>query len=397
MTLDESALSRTASQYPPSAIRGVFDRVAEQERLSGEPVVKLTVGEPDFDSPAHVIEAAMDSLRSGGTRYTPNAGIVELREAVARHFGQRWGRDVLPENVMITAGGNEALLLAMSVILDPGDEVLVPDPAYPNYLGQAHLLKAQTVRIPLEPSDGFRLTAELVEPMIGPRTKLLVLNSPSNPLGTVIAPQELEKLVELAERHGIYILSDEVYDRIVFSAQVGVQQVTSVAQVRPDLGRTLVVNSLSKSHAMTGWRLGFVIADARLVAPMPRLQEGIVGCLPEFVQRAGVAALDGPDASTQDMLATYERRRDRLIRGVTDLGLGYVRPDGAFYLFVDVRGTGLTSAEFTDRLLHEQRVAVVPGTAFGEAGEGFVRLSYAAGEETIDRALEGIGAFLASL
>lgn len=397
MTLDESALSRTASQYPPSAIRGVFDRVAEQERLSGEPVVKLTVGEPDFDSPAHVIEAAMDSLRAGGTRYTPNAGIVELREAVARHFGQRWGRDVLPENVMITAGGNEALLLAMSVILDPGDEVLVPDPAYPNYLGQAHLLKAQTVRIPLEPSDGFRLAAELVEPMIGPRTKLLVLNSPSNPLGTVIAPQELEKLVELAERHGIYILSDEVYDRIVFSAQVGVQQVTSVAQVRPDLGRTLVVNSLSKSHAMTGWRLGFVIADARLVAPMPRLQEGIVGCLPEFVQRAGVAALDGPDASTQDMLATYERRRDRLIRGVTDLGLGYVRPDGAFYLFVDVRGTGLTSAEFTDRLLHEQRVAVVPGTAFGEAGEGFVRLSYAAGEETIDRALEGIGAFLASL
>lgn len=397
MTLDESALSRTASQYPPSAIRGVFDRVAEQERLSGEPVVKLIVGEPDFDSPAHVIEAAMDSLRAGGTRYTPNAGIVELREAVARHFGQRWGRDVLPENVMITAGGNEALLLAMSVILDPGDEVLVPDPAYPNYLGQAHLLKAQTVRIPLEPSDGFRLTAELVEPMIGPRTKLLVLNSPSNPLGTVIAPQELEKLVELAERHGIYILSDEVYDRIVFSAQVGVQQVTSVAQVRPDLGRTLVVNSLSKSHAMTGWRLGFVIADARLVAPMPRLQEGIVGCLPEFVQRAGVAALDGPDASTQDMLATYERRRDRLIRGVTDLGLGYVRPDGAFYLFVDVRGTGLTSAEFTDRLLHEQRVAVVPGTAFGEAGEGFVRLSYAAGEETIDRALEGIGAFLASL
>lgn len=397
MTLDESALSRTASQYPPSAIRGVFDRVAEQERLSGEPVVKLTVGEPDFDSPAHVIEAAMDSLRAGGTRYTPNAGIVELREAVARHFGQRWGRDVLPENVMITAGGNEALLLAMSVILDPGDEVLVPDPAYPNYLGQAHLLKAQTVRIPLEPSDGFRLAAELVEPMIGPRTKLLVLNSPSNPLGTVIAPQELEKLVELAERHGIYILSDEVYDRIVFSAQVGVQQVTSVAQVRPDLGRTLVVNSLSKSHAMTGWRLGFVIADARLVAPMPRLQEGIVGCLPEFVQRAGVAALDGPDASTQDMLARYERRRDRLIRGVTDLGLGYVRPDGAFYLFVDVRGTGLTSAEFTDRLLHEQRVAVVPGTAFGEAGEGFVRLSYAAGEETIDRALEGIGAFLASL
>lgn len=397
MTLDESALSRTASQYPPSAIRGVFDRVAEQERLSGEPVVKLTVGEPDFDSPAHVIEAAMDSLRSGGTRYTPNAGIVELREAVARHFGQRWGRDVLPENVMITAGGNEALLLAMSVILDPGDEVLVPDPAYPNYLGQAHLLKAQTVRIPLEPSDGFRLAAELVEPMIGPRTKLLVLNSPSNPLGTVIAPQELEKLVELAERHGIYILSDEVYDRIVFSAQVGVQQVTSVAQVRPNLGRTLVVNSLSKSHAMTGWRLGFVIADARLVAPMPRLQEGIVGCLPEFVQRAGVAALDGPDASTQDMLARYERRRDRLIRGVTDLGLGYVRPDGAFYLFVDVRGTGLTSAEFTDRLLHEQRVAVVPGTAFGEAGEGFVRLSYAAGEETIDRALEGIGAFLASL
>ncbi|MDR8019600.1 pyridoxal phosphate-dependent aminotransferase [Nesterenkonia aerolata] len=397
MTLDESALSRTASQYPPSAIRGVFDRVAEQERLSGEPVVKLTVGEPDFDSPAHVIEAAMDSLRAGGTRYTPNTGIVELREAVARHYGQRWGRDVLPDNVMITAGGNEALLLAMSVILDPGDEVLVTDPAYPNYLGQAHLLKAQTVRIPLEPSDGFRLTAELVEPMISPRTKLLVLNSPSNPLGTVIAPQELEKLVELAERHGIYILSDEVYDRIIFGAQVGVQRVTSVAQVRPDFGRTLVVNSLSKSHAMTGWRLGFVIADARLVAPMPRLQEGIVGCLPEFVQRAAVAALDGPDASTQDMLARYERRRDRLIRGVTDLGLGYVRPDGAFYLFVDVRGTGLTSAEFTDRLLHEQRVAVVPGTAFGEAGEGFVRLSYAAGEETIDSALEGIGMFLASL
>ncbi|QZY53090.1 pyridoxal phosphate-dependent aminotransferase [Leucobacter tenebrionis] len=379
-------VSWLAGEYPASAIRAVFDRVAQFEG-----VTKLTVGEPDFDTPPHIVEAAVRSLRDGETRYSANAGIPAFRRAIAEHHGRRWARPLAEEQVMVAAGGMEALLLALGVVLDPGDEILIPDPAYPNYLGQVHMLGARPVRIPLSATDGFRLTADRIEPLIEARTKALIINSPSNPLGTVIPADELRRIAELADRRGLIIISDEVYDRVVFDGRAHV----SIAQVDPAFERFLVVNSLSKSHAMTGWRAGYVIGSPRLIAPMPHMQEGISSCLPVFVQRAGIAALEGPEDATRAMVKSYQRRRDLLVRGITGIrGLDCAVPDGAFYLFVDVRGTGLSSEAFAERLLQEQRVAVIPGTAFGERGEGFVRISYAANEATLTAALAGIRAFV---
>lgn len=384
---DSAAISRFAREYPASAIRAVFDRVATYEG-----VTKLTVGEPNFDTPSHIVEAAIASLRDGETRYSANAGIPEFRQAIARHYGQRWGRELDDRNVMVAVGGMEALLLAMSTVLDGGDDILVPDPAYPNYHGQIHMLGARAVRVPLSPENGFRLTAAAVEAHLTPKTRAVLVNSPSNPLGVMIAEEELRALAELADRHNFVLISDEVYDRIVYDGRAHL----SVAALDPSFERFLIVNSLSKSYAMTGWRSGYVIGPKQSIAPMPHIQEGITSCLPVFIQRAGIAALEGPESATLEMVDAYQRRRDLVVAGIREIpGLDCEVPEGAFYLFADIRGTGLSSQAFADGLLEQQRVAVIPGTAFGANGEGFIRISYAASEATIATALAGISAFAA--
>lgn len=382
---DPSSISRFAREYPASAIRTVFDRVATYEG-----VTKLTVGEPNFDTPAHIVEAAVASLRDGETRYSANAGIPEFRSAIANHYGQRWGRPLDERNVMVAVGGMEALLLAMSTVLDTGDDILVPDPAYPNYHGQVHMLGANAVRVPLSSENGFRLTAAAVEANLTPKTRAVLVNSPSNPLGVMVAEEELRKIAELADRHDFTIISDEVYDRIVYDGRAHV----SVAALDPAFDRYLIVNALSKSYAMTGWRCGYIIGPRHLIAPMPHIQEGITSCLPVFIQRAGIAALTGPDDATLAMVEAYQRRRDLVVDGIRAIpGLDCDTPEGAFYLFADIRGTGLGSEAFANGLLEQQRVAVIPGTAFGTNGEGFIRISFAASEETIGAALAGIGRF----
>lgn len=385
----EFSLSKLASDYPASAIRAMFERVAAYEG-----VTKLTVGEPDFDTPEHIVEAAIASLRAGETRYSANAGIPELREAIARHYSARWGRALDDRNVMVAVGGMEALLLALSAVLDRGDDILVPDPAYPNYHGQIHMLGANAVQVPLSAAAGFRLTAADVEARLTPRTRAVLVNSPSNPLGVMIDEEELRKLAKLADERNFVLISDEVYDRIVYDGR----QHLSVAAIDPNFERFLIVNSLSKSYAMTGWRSGFVVGPAALVEPMPRMQEGITSCLPVFIQRAGIAAFEGPDEATIRMVEAYERRRNLVVAGIRGIsGLDCITPEGAFYLFADVRGTGQGSDEFANGLLERQRVAVIPGTAFGASGEGFIRISFAANEATIQQALDGIGAYVAEL
>lgn len=384
---DAPSASQMAQDYPASVIRKVFERVA-----GFDDVASLTVGEPDFDTPAHVVEAAVESMRAGDTRYTPNAGIPELRDVIARMYAQQWGRDIGPTNVMVTVGGQEGMFLALRTAVDPGDDVLVTDPSYANYQGQIHLMGARAVDVPLMEDNGFIVTAAQVEAALTPRTKALILNSPANPLGAVVPEKELVKIAELARAHDFIVVSDEVYERIVYDE---VRHV-SIAQAVPDFEHFLMVGSLSKSYAMTGWRVGYIIGPSHLLATTIHMKEGVTSCSPAFVQKAAVAALTGPQEALHEMVASYRSRRDLIVDGLSSIpGVTCTGANGAFYVFADIRASGLTSDEFVERLLVDHRVAVIPGAAFGAQGEGFIRLSYAADIETIRKGIEGIAALMA--
>lgn len=381
--------SRTARGYPASVIREVFRRAAEFDG-----VASLTVGEPDFDTPTHIVDAAVASLRAGDTRYTPNAGIPELRDTVARLYSEQWGRPLRRENVVVTVGGQEGMFLSLRTAVDPGDDVLVTDPSYANYQGQIHLMGARAVDIALTEETGFTITADQVEAALTPRTKALILNSPANPQGAVVPEEELVRIAQLARQHDFIVVSDEVYERIVYD---DVRHV-SIAQAVPDFEHFLMVGSLSKSYAMTGWRIGYIVGPAHLLAETTHMKEGVTSCSPAFVQKAAVAALTGSQSAVEEMVASYRSRRDLLVDGLSAIpGVSCTGANGAFYVFADIRAAGLTSDEFVERLLVDHRVAVVPGTAFGSQGEGFIRLSYATDEATIRAGIDGIAALMASV
>lgn len=381
--------SQMAQDYPASAIRKVFERVA-----SFDDVASLTVGEPDFDTPDHVIEAAVESMRAGDTRYTPNAGIPELRDVLARMYTEQWGREIGRADVMVTVGGQEGMFLALRTAVDPGDDVLVTDPSYANYQGQIHLMGARAVDVPLTEDNGFIVTADQVEAALTPRTRALILNSPANPLGAVVPEVELVKIAALARAHDFLVVSDEVYERIVYD---DVRHV-SIAQAVPDFQHFLMVGSLSKSYAMTGWRVGYIIGPRHLLATTIHMKEGVTSCSPAFVQKAAVAALTGPQDVLHEMVASYRSRRDVIVEGLSAIpGVSCTGANGAFYVFADISASGLSSDEFVERLLVDHRVAVIPGTAFGAQGEGFIRLSYAADVATIRKGIEGIAALMTAM
>ncbi|WP_029088627.1 pyridoxal phosphate-dependent aminotransferase [Brevibacterium album] len=380
--------SNTAREYPPSAIRAMFERVS-----AFDDVASLTVGEPDFDTPPHIVEAAVESMRAGGTRYTPNAGIPALRDAVAELYSERWGRALHRENVVVTVGGQEGMFLALRTAVDPGDDVLVPNPSYANYRGQIHLVGANAVDVELSAENGFVLTASQIEAALTPRTRALILNTPANPMGAVVPQEELQAIAALAEENGFIVVSDEVYERIVHDGDAHV----SIAQAAPEFERFLMVGSVSKAYAMTGWRVGYIIGPEALLATTTRMKEGVTSCSPEFVQRAAIAALTGPQEDADAMLEAYRSRRELIVAGLTAIpGVSCAKAGGAFYVFADIRPSGLGSDEFAERLLVDHRVAVIPGTAFGSGGEGFVRLSYATDEATIRRGLAGIASLMES-
>lgn len=379
--------SQMAKTYPASVIRKVFERVA-----AFDDVTSLTVGEPDFDTPTHIVDAAVESLRAGDTRYTPNAGIPELRDAVAQLYSEQWSRPLKRENVVVTVGGQEGMFLALRTAVDPGDDILVTDPSYANYQGQIHLMGARAVAVPLTEDNGFIVTADQVAAALTPQTKALILNSPANPLGAVVPEEELVRIAQLARKHDFLVVSDEVYERIVYD---DVRHV-SIAQAVPDFEHFLMVGSLSKSYAMTGWRVGYIVGPAHLLAETTHMKEGVTSCSPAFVQKAAVAALTGPQDALDAMVASYRSRRDLIVEGLSAIpGVSCTGANGAFYVFADIRASGLSSEEFVERLLNDHRVAVIPGTAFGPKGEGFIRLSYATNEATISAGIEGIAALMA--
>ena len=378
------------AQLPPSPIRRIYERA-----LGMDDVVFFSLGEPDFDTPPQVIEAAVASLRRGETHYTPNAGLPALRRAIAEDLRDYDGVSYDPDGeIAVTSGGMEALLLALLTVIEPGDEVILPDPSYTNYRDQILIAKGVPVYVPVREESGFQFDPADLERAVTPRTRAIMLNTPANPTGGVASRALLQEIAALAVRRDLYVLFDEVYKSLFY----GEEPFFNIAAAPGMRERTLVIDSCSKTYAMTGWRVGWIAGPARVVGCIPKLQENVCSCVPAFVQHAAACALRTAGADAARMRDAYRRRRDVIVRGINAIpGLSARTPEGAFYLFVNIQETGLTSEAFAMRLLEEGRVALSPGSAFGPSGEGFVRISYASDEAVLRKGVARIAAFMARL
>jgi aspartate/methionine/tyrosine aminotransferase len=357
---------------PVSRIREVMELAwADPE------AVHLEVGEPDFPTPEHVVEAAHEAARTGLTRYAPNAGLPVLREALADKLARRNGYVARPEQVVVTQGGIQALYLSLRALLEPGDEVLLPDPAWPNYRMIAHLLGGRALSYPLVAEGGFLPRLEDLERLVTPRTRAMLVNSPSNPLGTVVPRELMEGLLAFARRRGLWLVSDEVYDEIVFDG---------AGSLAESDDRLVSVYSFSKVYAMTGWRVGYLVAPSETARLLTGMQEPIVSCVNTPAQMAALAAVTGPQDIVREMSEAYRARRDEVLGVLDSGGLPSSRPSGAFYVWADVSEAGVPSMDLARSLIERAHVAVAPGSAFGELGEGYVRLSLASSREDL---LEG--------
>lgn len=360
-------------------------------RRQGKNIISFGAGEPDFETPAHIIEGAIASLRSGFTHYVSSRGIPELLDAIASHLHTKNGVSVEPtKEIIVTPGGKMALYLSLMGLLDPGDEVLVLDPAWVSFDPMIRLASGTPVHVPLNWRKNFRLEREAIEAHVSSRTKAIILNSPGNPTGRMFSLEELKVIEKLANKHDFFIISDEIYDRITYD----VQNISPVTL--PGLrSRTLTTNGFSKTYAMTGWRLGYVVASEELISQILRVQQHVVTCTTSFVQSAGVAALNGPQQAVEAMVAEYRKRRELIVSALNDMpGVTCPMPAGAFYVFPRFEDLNLSSQELADRLLEECLIATTPGSAFGPAGEGHLRLSFACALEDIEIGMERLRQFL---
>lgn len=375
-------LAATVAGTPHSGIR----EMAELARRIPD-AVRLEAGDPDFVTPAHIIEAAARAARDGFTKYTPSAGLASLRELIAEKVRTRNSLPCVPEQVVVTAGGCGGLFSTLLTLVDPGDEVLLPDPGWSNYPPMAHVLNGVAVHYPLDPTRGFEPDLEAIEASVSPRTKAIVVNSPGNPTGAVFGAETLGALLDIARRHDLWVISDECYDEIVF----GGEHVSTAAVGEPD--RVFSVFSFSKSYAMTGWRIGYVVAPAEAAQPIAKAQEPISGNASSVSQKAAEAALLGPQDCVREMREAYRARCEAATALLDAAGVGYARPRGAFYLMVDVSPAG-DSLPFARRLLEEEHVSVVPGSAFGPGGEGMVRVSLSVAQEALSVGLARLASAL---
>jgi aspartate aminotransferase len=364
----------------------VLARARELER-KGHDVVHLEIGEPDFDSPPNVVEAAVRALRAGATHYTPSAGTEELRAAIAADQSARKGIHATAANVVVTPGGKPIMFYLMLALLEEGDEVVYPDPGFPIYESMVDFLGARRVPIGFREEGGiFRWDVDDAVQRIGPRTKLIIVNSPSNPVGCTIADTDLERIADAARRHDAFVLSDEIYSRILYEGEF-----RSIATYRDMEERTCILDGFSKTYAMTGWRLGYGVMPAELATRVARLVTNCNSCTATFSQIAAVEALTGPQDGVDRMVAEFRRRRDLVVERLNGIrGVGCSMPQGAFYAFPNITGTGMASRALADHLLYEADVAVLSGTSFGANGEGYIRLSYANSYENLEKALDRI-------
>ena len=380
-----SLISKRAKEMRPSGIRRFFDIAAEMKDC-----ISLGVGEPDFKTPWAIREAGITSLERGRTRYTSNIGLQELRKEICHYLKRRMDLNYQPEQVMITVGGSEAIDLCIRALIEPGDEVIIPEPCYVSYQPITTLTGGIPVSVPLKAENGFRLTAQQLQQAITPRTKLLILPFPSNPTGAVMRKEHLEQLAEVLRDTNITVLSDEIYAELTY----GYQRHVSIASLPGMAERTVVINGFSKAYAMTGWRLGFACGPKPLIDIMVKIHQSCIMCAPTTSQYAAVTALRECDNEIEEMRTQYDMRRRYLVKCFNEMGLTCFEPEGAFYVFPCIRSTGMTSEDFCQQLLFGKKVAVVPGTAFGDCGEGFVRVSYAYSVEHLQEAVKRIREFL---
>ena len=383
-------ISNVAKIVQPSPIRKMFNLADGMED-----VVSFTVGEPDFNTPAHVVDAAVEALRTGKHHYTPNAGILPLREAISEYYVRSRGLHYSPETEIIaTAVGMEALLLTMLTLLNPGDAFLLSDPCWTNYSRQIEICSARPVFVPVDAAHDFTFAPEALEKAITPETKGFLVNSPANPTGGIAGRKALEQLAEIAVRHDLYVISDEVYSELLYEGNT----FTSIAALPGMKERTIIVNSFSKTYAMTGWRVGYALGPQHIISQMVKLQENVAACVNTAAQYGALAALTGSQAPVAEMLETYSQRRAYILDAFSKInGLTCFAPQGAFYAFVDISAAGMDAETFARDLLQKVRVIVVPGEAFGESGKRYVRLSFATSMENIREGTRRIAQYMKTL
>ncbi len=384
----ETRLNDVLTSLPPSGIRRLFDIASTMEG-----VISLGIGEPDFITPWHIRNSGIRSLEKGRTQYTANSGLKELRREAAIYMKRRFGLDYTEKNVLITVGGSEAIDLSMRAFIRPGDEVIVPQPSFVCYGPLARLCGATPVYIDLKEEDGFKLTAKALKTAITGKTKLLVLPFPNNPTGSVLTRKELEEIADVLKGTDVVVISDEIYAELTYNEE----RHTSIASIPGMKERTVIVSGFSKAYAMTGWRLGYAMAPEPVCAALTKLHQYAIMCAPTASQYAAIEALSQGDDDIEEMRREYNYRRRLIVKGFNDLGLRCTEPEGAFYCFPNISSTGLSSDEFCEKLLSTEKIALVPGNAFGASGEGFVRASYAYSADHIKKALDGVKRFLERL
>ena len=383
----KNPLSKEIVMIPPSGIRRFFDIVSEMEEA-----ISLGVGEPDFDTPWHIRDEGIYSLEKGRTFYTSNAGLKELKIEIAKYLSRRFELEYdYNQEILVTVGGSEAIDIAMRAMLDPGDEVLIPQPSYVSYEPCCRLANGKPVIIELQAENDFRLTKEELEAAITPKTKILVLPYPNNPTGAVMERHDLEAVAEVVSAHDLFVLSDEIYAELTY---VDGKDHVSIASLPGMKERTIVINGFSKSHAMTGWRIGYACGPKVIIEQMLKIHQYAIMCAPTNSQYAAIEALRHCEDEVQKMRTAYNQRRRFLMHEFKRMQLDCFEPFGAFYVFPNIQEFGMSSEEFATRLLQEEKVAVVPGSAFGESGEGFIRVSYAYSLEDLKEAIGRLGRFI---
>ena len=381
-------LSKTVVNIKPSGIRKFFDIVSEMDD-----VISLGVGEPDFDTPWHVRKEGMDSLEKGRTFYTSNSGLMELRQEICNYLKRKHNVEYdARKQVIITVGGSEAIDIGIRAMCDPGDEVLIPQPSYVSYEPCAILAGAKPVAINLKAENEFRLTAEELEEHITDKTKILILPFPNNPTGAIMERKDLEAIAEVIIKHDLFVMSDEIYAELTYK-----EKHVSIVEIPGMYERTILINGFSKAYAMTGWRLGYACGPQEIIEQMTKIHQFAIMCAPTTSQYAAVKALRDGDDDIVEMRTAYNQRRRFLMHAFKEMGLECFEPYGAFYVFPCIKEFGITSDEFATRFLEAEKVAVVPGNAFGDSGEGFLRISYAYSLENLKIAMERMKRFVEKL
>lgn len=384
----EKLMATAAKEMRPSGIRKFFDIAAEMKDC-----ISLGVGEPDFKTPWAVRDAGITSLEKGKTWYTSNAGLKELREEICRYLSRRFSLEYEQKETLVTVGGSEAIDLCIRAFVNPGDEVIIPEPCYVSYLPITTLTGGVPVPVPLLAENKFKLTAEQLKAAITPKTKLLIMPFPCNPTGAIMRREDLEPIAEVLRGTDIMVLSDEIYAELTY----GDMRHVSIAALDGMRERTVLVQGFSKAYAMTGWRLGYACAPEPVIKLMTKIHQSAIMCAPSTSQYAGIVALKTCDADIEKMRTEYDARRRFLVKGLNKMGLTCFEPEGAFYVFSSIKSTGMSSEDFCEKLLYAKRLAVIPGTAFGDAGEGFIRISYSYSIGHLTEALHRMEQFLGEI